>query len=552
MRSQVDLMIEGVPSHVWTRETAAELLGSSYLVDSLAPETASREDLSLFKVRAWCVDPDSVPMDKLLWVPEPEAAFDPAARQPTSRQLFKYKTLIHIGRIREHDGPEAWLRPPSSDGSGQRGLPEDSGDFSGVGEWRVLPWTRGVRDHRGGVQPPRGMGGSYRQVLLGRIGPLSWRLPPMEHGRAATSRSPMVPPAPVQIGRDVHTRSVAAPVVAPVMVQEDAKDPTLQVGPLRPLGPEPVVTPDPAQETDVLSPSAVPRETAFDQGCVVEVAPRSGPADPPNVELAIQTAPVLSAQEGSVEPEAAVRCDSGASPVSPVGDSLGPTGLLLPAPPKVALVDVVCPVVPLANSEGWAPVSEILMHATNGNNDGPILVVSGSIPTPSGLDPDMTTSGVGMQAMQPMQLSSEERSELAVFPAMPNLTSKEQAALSNIKTFCAGLLKKLAPPLLKEFEGMSGVRAGQDPFTPRRATRSTCIGGPRKSRASAAETILLKTLGFDCEDLAISEDALGQLRMVFDSPLQEPQLRAIATIFGKAIPLNLGDALEKAEPVMVQ
>ena len=131
-------------------------------------------------------------------------------------------------------------------------------------------------------------------------------------------------------------------------------------------------------------------------------------------------------------------------------------------------------------------------------------------------------------------------------------SAKEIATLGNIKTFCAGLLKKLAPPLLREFEGLGGVRTGQDPFTPRRTTRSVCSGGARKSKASAAEMVLLKTLGFDCEDLAISEDALGQLHMVFDSPLQEPQLRAIAAIFGKAIPLNLAGEAGMEVPVMVQ
>nr|XP_040256971.1 uncharacterized protein LOC120974613 [Aegilops tauschii subsp. strangulata] len=51
MRVQVDLMIEGVPSHAWARSMAAELLGSSCLIESLAPGTKSREDLSLFKLR---------------------------------------------------------------------------------------------------------------------------------------------------------------------------------------------------------------------------------------------------------------------------------------------------------------------------------------------------------------------------------------------------------------------------------------------------------------------------------------------------------------------
>ncbi|KAI4992123.1 hypothetical protein ZWY2020_041986 [Hordeum vulgare] len=125
------MVIEGVPSHAWTRETAADLLGSSCLVKSLAPETANREDLSLFKLRAWCVDPDEVQVDKRIWIPELETTVDPVAPLPTSKLLFEYKTIIHIGRIREHEGPESWLRPPSSNGSDRSGLSDDFSDLSG-------------------------------------------------------------------------------------------------------------------------------------------------------------------------------------------------------------------------------------------------------------------------------------------------------------------------------------------------------------------------------------------------------------------------------------
>lgn len=222
-------MIEGVPSYVWTREMAAELLGSSCLVDSLAPETANREDMSLFKLRAWCFDPDDVPVDKRIWVPEPEGPVDPAARQPTSIQLLEYKMLIHIGRVREHAGPENWLRPSSSDGSGQSGLPEDSGGFDGRGEWRVLPWTRGVRDHRGSTPGGGTQGGSYRQALLGRIGPSSWRLPPMVDGAATVDQGSQAPvagtmPAPaVDAGPPVATGALAA--VRDPVVQFATDDP---------------------------------------------------------------------------------------------------------------------------------------------------------------------------------------------------------------------------------------------------------------------------------------------------------------------------------------
>ncbi|SPT16587.1 unnamed protein product [Triticum aestivum] len=184
MRVQADILIEGVPSHTWTKETAAELLGSSCLIDSLAPETKNRKDLSLFKLRAWCVDPDEVPVSRRLWVLEPVAA-DPAERRPSFRQLLEYPTLIHIGRPRDFLPPDMWRRISNADSdSGQSGLPDSShGSFAG-GDWTVQSWSRGVRDRRGsdryGAAPATGGDGrSYRQALEGRVGPSDWRLPPM-------------------------------------------------------------------------------------------------------------------------------------------------------------------------------------------------------------------------------------------------------------------------------------------------------------------------------------------------------------------------------------
>ena len=89
-------------------------------------------------------------------------------------------------------------------------------------------------------------------------------------------------------------------------------------------------------------------------------------------------------------------------------------------------------------------------------------------------------------------------------------------------------------------------------FTPRRATRLGCsIRQKKKIKASIAESVLLKALGFACDDLAVTEGALDQLCTVFDSPLQETQMRAISAIFRKAIPLDLGGVLESAAAIMV-
>nr|XP_045089679.1 uncharacterized protein LOC120974937 [Aegilops tauschii subsp. strangulata] len=188
-------MIEGVPSHAWSRETATELLGNSCLIESLAPETASREDLSVFKLGAWCVDPEEIPACHRLWVPEPqERVVNPAVRHPSFRQLLKYPTLIHTRRLRDHTPSELWRRSPSSDGGiGQSGLPDSSNGSLPGGDWTVLPWTHGVCDNRGvGRRSPGPAGGSghgrsYRQALEGRIGPSNWRIPPIGNGGLAVT-----------------------------------------------------------------------------------------------------------------------------------------------------------------------------------------------------------------------------------------------------------------------------------------------------------------------------------------------------------------------------
>ena len=199
--------------------------------------------------------------------------------------------------------------------------------------------------------------------------------------------------------------------------------------------------------------------------------------------------------------------------------------------------------------DGWAPVWDLLQLTTAEGEARPDQAMQEMGPAVQELgsgkvSAEVTTTIACMQEALHGDIAEDTQTQER------NLSAKEIAALGNIKMFCAGLLKKLAPPLLKEFEGLRGIKSGQDPFTPRRTTRSVCSVGARKTKASAAETVLLKTLGFNCDNLAVSEDAQGQLRTVFDSPLQEPQLRAIAAIFGKAILLNLAEEAGRAEPLL--
>ncbi|KAI5008556.1 hypothetical protein ZWY2020_009604 [Hordeum vulgare] len=95
MRVLVDIMIEGIPFHAWEWETADKILGSSCDIISLAPETVSREDLSLFKLRAWCRDPDLVPVEKCMWIPEPVE--EAGLRRRASLRLLEYPPRCTLG-----------------------------------------------------------------------------------------------------------------------------------------------------------------------------------------------------------------------------------------------------------------------------------------------------------------------------------------------------------------------------------------------------------------------------------------------------------------------
>jgi hypothetical protein len=77
--------------------------------------------------------------------------------------------------------------------------------------------------------------------------------------------------------------------------------------------------------------------------------------------------------------------------------------------------------------------------------------------------------------------------------------------------------------------------------TPRRVTRRSAgiIPGDKPlKKASAAETVLLKALGITPSNLSVNEEDLLTFREMFDSPLRENQLRAVAAIFGKIVPPN--------------
>ena len=116
------------------------------------------------------------------------------------------------------------------------------------------------------------------------------------------------------------------------------------------------------------------------------------------------------------------------------------------------------------------------------------------------------------------------------------MTAGEAVAYGKLKSFCSNIIKRLAPPLLKEVQA-SQLRPEAEPFTPKRTTRaSKKTTATKRARDTPVENVLLHALGMASNDLEVDEGVVHELKELFDSPLREHHVRVIAAIFGKTPP----------------
>ena len=140
--------------------------------------------------------------------------------------------------------------------------------------------------------------------------------------------------------------------------------------------------------------------------------------------------------------------------------------------------------------------------------------------------------------------------QIAHSPRLDGMSAQGSAAYTKLKWFCSSLMKKLAPPLLKEVQA-SNLRAEVEHFTPRRCTRGSKKLSEHKScRASQAENVLMRALGLVPDDLDVDDTVVSKLQNIFDSPLRDQHVRVIAALFGKEVPSM--DVLEKGSASAVR
>lgn len=109
------------------------------------------------------------------------------------------------------------------------------------------------------------------------------------------------------------------------------------------------------------------------------------------------------------------------------------------------------------------------------------------------------------------------------------MTEQEAIVYGRLKVFCSNIMKKLAPPLLQEVQA-SALHPDAKPFTPKRTTRAAKRNvGSSVAKPKPAENVLQRTLGLVPDDLIVDEEAVCELRKLFDSPLREQHVRVMSS-----------------------
>ncbi|KAK1663482.1 hypothetical protein QYE76_051641 [Lolium multiflorum] len=582
MSTRVMLVLEGLPPHAWDTSVVEDLLGKSCAIDAVAPETKERRDLSLFKLAAWTSDLEAIPVARLLAIPEPvlgggaraapvRTAAAVVADAGSGREAIKtlqYRVLVHLVRVEEEVSQLAGVRRGLGGGE-DRGLtgPREFGGGSGDGSGgsagggprrasRDLPWQRGVPDRR------RGPGGVSSVACGGERFPSApapapekrWALPVVGSPAPLTVQTAA---ASQPVGPRLPGSARTAPVKATLAAEEDGKAPDKAA--LTAVGDQETVGP-------LHGVHGLAEKEPLLEGDVVACEPRGQGVDQVVWSDAPETLPVVDPE--ALEPSRKLHADEvgqgNRSSQPPSVSLLEPTS---GDPDMIAQVEgagsdggsaeAFC-----AGEEGFRKGKEeyfCVSISESVHRGRETLSVPGSqlVEDVEELGSGQASSGYtgpnSLMQMVPRGLGHQLEEEAGV-PDVPDRVlvqereksleeiapGQEKLELVRIKRFCSSILKTLAPPLLSEFEKATGLRADAEPFTPKRVTRRSMAerAGTQVKMASAAESTLLRALGFCPENFAVSDEDLRRFKDLFDSPVRDAQLRVLAAIFGKELPLS--------------
>ncbi|KAM3332778.1 hypothetical protein ACQJBY_028118 [Aegilops geniculata] len=121
---RVDIEIVGIPEHGWHRSSAEILLSPFCLIEHLAPKTRDGRDMSVFRLSAWTANPDAIPRDSELLLPEPGALApddDPDRVSAFAVSLIRFPVSIHVARTEDYRLPAIPPPPPPCSPDGDDG-----------------------------------------------------------------------------------------------------------------------------------------------------------------------------------------------------------------------------------------------------------------------------------------------------------------------------------------------------------------------------------------------------------------------------------------------
>ncbi|KAK1621212.1 hypothetical protein QYE76_026729 [Lolium multiflorum] len=518
-----ELEITGIPGHAWAESTASKLLEGAGVIDEVDPATASRSDMSCFRLSVWMHDIAAIPALRWLAVPEPGSGLRlqvaTGRRRPRSEspRMLWYRVRFWVAR---------WLvgGPPSS-GS-------DGGDLRGG--------ATGASGSGGGGAPPGEPARRRRRR----------RAPRRRRGRRAS-------------GPEDAVLTVASPLEE--LGRRQAVEPA-SLGRWRPESSPAATVTGGGTRADVSAAAA--RSDRVGPGCTREGTPHGPQHESRDLhsacsstrEIPQQTVLAPAARADPCLEASPTTCCSNSCSASAVGspgclqgdrDTLVAAAAFLSGRRASPEVDAASPAFLSGRSRGssvdraatshWSPPQspmsgpQAAVSGANGHACGPAphALPNGHASGPT--SPATLTRAVASHGVAPANSASPPLDGHAAGHAEPAAAAAGEADVHTLTELLRQFKQRLEDPLLA-LPDPKLVRRRLFPLvhqSTRRSSRLAAKGkGTSMSTIKRAQRVLMQKLGVCGEEEKLTPTQLKEYAEIFASPLGPEQLAAIAALFG--------------------
>ncbi|KAK1678599.1 hypothetical protein QYE76_039447 [Lolium multiflorum] len=176
-----EVEIRGIPGHAWAERTATQLLLGCGIIDAVDPATASRSDMSSFRLSLWTHDVAAIPAVRWLAVPEPGSGLrlqvSTGRRRPPSEspRMLWYRIRFWVTRWLVGGAPSSGSEAPDAPPADPRrpaGSADGEGEDAGPARRRRkrrAPRRRRNRRGRGQDEPHDVAAAVDARAMLGAV-----------------------------------------------------------------------------------------------------------------------------------------------------------------------------------------------------------------------------------------------------------------------------------------------------------------------------------------------------------------------------------------------